>query len=83
MDFSHLEIAQMIRHENAKRDKWISVFDRLPEEWKWCWVTDGGKPFPAMYYKKAAGLWTNGDTWEDFNKEVTHWMPIPEPLEVK
>ena len=46
-------------------------------------MTDGGKPFPAMYYKKAAGLWTNGDTWEDFNKEVTHWMPIPEPLEVK
>lgn len=32
---------------------------------------------------KAAGSWTNDDTWEDFHKQVYCWrlIPLPEPLE--
>lgn len=64
---------------------WVSVSERLPEDGTWCWVDwDGpGDPFPAMRQAWAEGGWTNTDTWEDFNREVTHWMPLPSPPEVK
>ena len=65
--------------------RWIPVSERLPEDGTWCWVDwDGpGKPFPAMRDSRSAGGWTNTDCWEDFDREVTHWMPLPEPPEVK
>jgi hypothetical protein len=64
---------------------WIPVSDRLPEDGTWCWVNwdAPGNPFPAMRDSGAAGGWTNEDTWEDFQREVTHWMPLPEPPEAK
>jgi hypothetical protein len=58
---------------------WVAVSERLPESGKWCWVDAGGNQFPAFYDTKAAGGWTNGDTWEDFDKSVTHWAQLPEP----
>ena len=60
---------------------WILVSDRVPEDGTWCWVNwnGPGDPFPAMRDSGASGGWTNGDTWEDFNGEVTHWMPLPAP----
>ena len=36
----------------------------------------------AQYSSKAAGGWTNGDCWEDFDKQVFCWrlIPLPEPM---
>ena len=60
---------------------WIPVTERLPDDGTWCWVDwDGpGNPFPALRDIGAAGGWTNHDTWEDFDNEVTRWSPLTAP----
>ena len=40
-----------------------------------------GDWFPAIYSPGAAGGWTNGDTWEDFDRKVIEWRLIPLPEE--
>jgi hypothetical protein len=52
-------------------------------EGEWYWVRRyGGKWFPAMHLPRAAGGWTNEDTWEDFNKEIVDFIHILRPAEV-
>jgi hypothetical protein len=54
----------------------------MPEpliEDRWYWVHDTEDWFPAIYSPGAAGGWTNGDTWEDFDREVIEWRLIPLP----
>lgn len=36
----------------------------------------------AKHDTKAAGGWTNDDTWEDFDNQVSCWrlIPLPEPI---
>jgi hypothetical protein len=79
----HQEIAAMEPkpHEWARR--WIPVEEALPEDREWCWVYTGSEPFPAIYDARSTNTWTNGDTWEDFDHAVTHWMPLPAPPEVQ
>jgi hypothetical protein len=38
----------------------------------------------ARHDTKAAGGWTNDDTWEDFYKQVSCWrlIPLPEPIKL-
>lgn len=59
--------------------RWIPVAERLPDCGTWCWVwwAGLGHPFAAMRDSRAIGGWTNSDTWEDYCKSVTHWMPLP------
>lgn len=72
---------RFLEEETVSETKWISVDDYLPEDGKWCYVDwDGpGKPFPAMRDTRSAGGWTNTDCWEDFDREVTRWFPLPPP----
>lgn len=59
---------------------WASVSDFLPKDETWCWVRDkDGIEFIAMRSRSAAGGWTNLDTWEDFQNEVTHWIALQSP----
>lgn len=37
----------------------------------WYWVTDGHFTWIAKRDELSAGGWTNEDTWEDFNGDVT------------
>ena len=65
--------------------KWISVEDRLPEEFQ---GTDGlrlhvfvfgeeaNPQFGLAYYDREINQWFNEH--EDFNG-ITHWMPLPDP----
>ena len=76
--------------ERDKVDRWISVKDRLPETDAWVavWYRDkDGDCFPTVgQYRDFAGqkYWT---TDVDDNErayppeEITHWMPLPGPLE--
>jgi hypothetical protein len=44
------------------------------------WVRSGGGDwFVANHTPQAAGGWTNFDTWEDFNHEITEWVYIRKP----
>lgn len=71
--------------------EWRKTKDGLPSEGTWCWVYRAGVetgtplvpyppgPFIACYSAKAAGGWTDENTWEDWEGAVTHYQVIPEP----
>lgn len=48
---------------------------------KWYWVKINGEWSPAVKDPMAVGGWTNLDTWEDFQGEVTESIEIPYPKE--
>lgn len=61
--------------------RWIPVGERLPEEEQDVVVfTNEGTHVAAL---DEDGIWcpSHGDGW--MFPEVTHWMPLPEPPEVK
>ena len=69
--------------------RWIPVGERLPEEFTpvLTFSKDNDKPVTAIL---AAGFWwSNVDDagfWSsnvDWALNVTHWMPLPQPPEVK
>ena len=69
--------------------RWIPVSERLPEEFTpvLTFSKDNDKPVTAIL---AAGFWWSnvddaGFWWSnvDWALDVTHWMPLPQPPEVK
>ena len=54
-------------------NEWISVEDRLPENNKHYLIFNDNCVLFARYKDKA---WQDG-IW--FYRNVTHWMPLPEP----
>lgn len=68
---------------------WISVKDRLPETDELVLVSASGKPLPNITYDRAVVLasydrvegWIIEEYPEWDTPEVTHWMPLPDPLE--
>lgn len=73
-----------------RRNKWVSVKDRLPEQ-KWIDYlvatriqTDGTRGFNIAWLNDDNGVWKSNDEWICDGREiVTHWMPLPElPKEV-
>lgn len=57
---------------NDKGQPWISVKDRLPDEIGKVLVIDNGKVDINSWAGKYEG-------WYYANKNITHWMPFPEP----
>lgn len=55
--------------------KWIPVSERLPEKGSFALVTDFGDVEEA-YYDSDGHWW---QVWGDRLKNVTAWMPLPEP----
>jgi hypothetical protein len=53
--------------------EWIPVSERLPDEEVRVLATDGTDVFDSEY---MSGNW-------EWCADVTHWMPLPEPPEVK
>lgn len=61
--------------------EWISVKDRLPEQFVSVIVyMPNEKPFPTVHegYLADNGKWYSAHCMRGI-KEITHWMPLPEP----
>ena len=61
--------------------EWISVKDRLPEndQWVLCFMKDKSfGTFRVFQWNYIDWQWNDGNEWFD-EKDVTHWMPLPEP----
>ena len=70
---------------------WISIKDRLPDSNEWVLVSakkteeiDGPLVFCASHGRCSRG-WdcAYGDGYIPQEVEITHWMPLPNPPEVK
>ena len=64
------------------RSGWISVKDRLPEHFEPVLVCreKNGSPYVEQGYKDVGEWWK---VYGTRTKQVTYWMPLPEPPEVK
>lgn len=83
------ELARRVIDEHYPR-RWISVDERLPKEdqrvlvWNWYSVQIAWREHQPNYIIPET-IWTFGD---DVDKGyppqgISHWMPLPEPPEVK
>ena len=59
----------------VERSRWIPVTERLPERKSFALVTDLLEVEEA-YYDSDGNWW---QVWGDRLKNVTAWMPLPEP----
>ncbi len=59
-------------YRKQKEGEWISVEDRLPE-----------KPMTCLVYVEHYGIYVSFYNEGFYTKYVTHWMPLPEPPEMK
>lgn len=57
------------------KQEWISIDERLPEEFENVLVYDG---VVTIDHISAGGEW-----WYHNHDAVTHWMPLPEPPKMK
>lgn len=67
------------------RPNWISVEDRLPNYFEHVLINaPGDKPFTTVHeaHLRKDGLWDTGLYRYD-REDVTHWMPMPEPLDMR
>lgn len=73
---------QMAGHD-MKILKWIPVSEALPKDMDRLLVTivrsDGSKRVRSGDYYKGYFMLDNGDIWNETDKEVLAWMPLPEP----
>jgi hypothetical protein len=70
-------LAKLIETQTAAPTGWGTA---PPVEGRWYWVTDDGRTaWPARRDARAAGGWSNQDTWEDFEGRVVRWAPLAEP----
>ena len=58
--------------------KWIPVTERLPDEdQKAICIMDDGS-FRVFRWSYIDWMWDDGNEWYK-EKDITHWMPLPEP----
>lgn len=83
-------LQQEIEKLRAQLPRWIPVTERLPELDELVLVIASGKPKENITLDGAielATLYSDGwclETWPEWTgANVTYWMPLPEPPEVK
>ena len=74
------EIADHLIANGITLHEWISVKDRLPEnnQWALCFMKDKSfGTFRVFQWNYIDWQWNDGnERWKE--KDVTHWMPLPE-----
>jgi hypothetical protein len=78
---------QMCSEIERLRGGWIPVSERLPEEEQEVLVWNGGGQCLKPWQGHVLCEYRNGEWREsqesDLYPGITHWMPLPEPPEVK
>ena len=78
--------AEAITAWNRRADGWIPVTERLPEEHEVTLVRGDTSPLVFLcWYEKSEREWYDsyGNCIGSPDRHVTHWMPLPQPPEVK
>lgn len=63
--------------------EWISVDDKVPENYGTVIVTDGDEVY-AGFYSNKSNEWLRWTGWKNLDLryfKVTHWMPLPKKPE--
>lgn len=69
-----------IRPIETTPNEWVSVEDRLPASGQNVIATNGSDVGEAWYASLSRSWYRyNGLEWNRICREVTHWMPLPEP----
>ena len=68
-----------------KQSEWISVEERLPEKdvRVLVWLTEGASSYTRIDTDRRTDTELYGERWARWFNDVTHWMPLPEPPEMK
>ena len=77
----YAKLAIFGKHYWRRKMEWISVGDRLPEGNSVWIVTEGKFVQEEAAYYMADNEWAFTLDGEEI-KDVTHWMPLPEPPSV-
>ena len=75
------DVADHLITNGVTVQEWISVTERLPEngEWVLCFMKDTCVgTFRVLQWNYIDWQWNDENEWFD-EKDVTHWMPLPEP----
>ena len=83
IQLSYVEIAANLCEVGYRKQEWISVDERLPEENTevliYCKTNSGKEVFFVDKIRYFRGL----AIWQAWNGKVTHWMPLPEAPKMK
>lgn len=78
------EIRELVRGALSGDDGWVSVEDRLPEEWDNYLVSFKKTTGELTYHPYHKWCWIGEDGYVmEYNLSVTHWMPLPQPPKSK
>ena len=70
-----------IKAWNSRADGWISVENRLPEEYELVLVTNGLNHYWLDRIIPDRGWSGSDEEWDGPGDAPTHWMPLPDPPE--
>ena len=70
-----------IKAWNTRANGWISVENRLPEEYELVLVTNGLNHYWLDRIIPDRGWSGSDEEWDDPGDAPTHWMPLPDPPE--
>ena len=76
--YAKLAIEALKKENGVTVQEWISVKDRLPEDYKQRVMVICTGDYPIGYPKIDTDRYVRGH-WVRYGIYVTHWMPIPQP----
>lgn len=76
-------IAAELKERQYRLTRWISVDDRLPEMGERVMVCHAVDGWVGTGARKLTGAYLHWDEDGEELNDPTHWMPLPEPPEVK